>query len=322
MRWFVLMVSILCFALLGACDSKKEQEKTGKDIVKSKPVDQVAGGAISTPEEKPPADALAKVGNKYIMAAEYDKQAAKFSPKLAETEHGRRYIVNQYVESILIEKESEERAWTKDPALRMKIEDYARSLYRETLLKSVREGQPQVTNEVAKKYFEEHEEEFVVPDRVRVSLIEVGMDQDKDIQNIYKELKAGKDFAQVAMNVSKHPSAKQGGDLNFVTAKQYKHLTDVGFSLKEGEISKPFKSPFGWDIIKVTGFAKKQPIPIEEGIKRAKARLEAVEAAKAFDILMKGLREKHKVMIYEDRIGQLGAAPGAAAQTEPAQKGK
>ena len=42
---------------------------------------------------------------------------------------------------------------------------------------------------------------------------------------------------------SKHVSGKRGGDIGFVTQKQYKVLTDVAFTMKPGEISKPFKTP-------------------------------------------------------------------------------
>jgi len=65
--------------------------------------------------------------------------------------------------------------------------------------------------------------------------------------------------------------------------------------MKPGEISKPFKTPTGWAIIKVTEFVKKQAIPLEEGIKRASARLEATETSKSFDTLMKGLRERTRL---------------------------
>ena len=98
------------------------------------------------------------------------------------------------------------------------------------------------------------------------SIIEVDLDKEKEINAIQKDLKAGKDFAQLAMAHSKHVSGKRGGDIGFVTQKQYKVLTDVAFTMKPGEISKPFKTPTGWAIIKVTEFVKKQAIPLEEDL--------------------------------------------------------
>ncbi len=305
----LFLLLILVFAL-GSCESKKDEQKATPQASKETPKPKAVEAA--------PSDALAKVGDRYVRVADYEKQLVKLSPKLAESEHGRKYVVNQYIENILIEKEAETRGLTKDPALAAKIEDYTRSLYRNSLLQALKEGQKPVSDEEAKKYFQEHEEEFVQPDRVRLSLIEVDLDKEKEINAVQKDLKAGKDFAQLAMAHSKHVSGKRGGDIGFVTQKQYKVLTDVAFTMKPGEISKPFKTPTGWAIIKVTEFVKKQAIPLEEGIKRASARLEATETSKSFDTLMKGLREKNQVVVYEDRIKQLQKE--AAAQETPAKK--
>lgn len=301
----LLLIFVFAFA---SCDSKKDEQKPAAQVSKEVP----------KPAEAVPPDALAKVGNRYIRVADYEKQMMKLSPKLAESEHGRKYVVNQYVENILIEREAESRGLTKDPVIVAKIEDYTRSLYRNSLLQSLKEGQKPISDEEAKKYFQEHEEEFIQPDRVRLSLIELGLDKEKEINAIHKDLKAGKDFGQLAMTHSKHVSGKRGGDIGFVTQKQYKALTDVAFTMKPGEISKPFKSPTGWSIIKVTELVKKQDIPVEEGIKRARARLEATETSKSFDTLMKGLREKNQVVLYEDKIKQLQKA--SPAQETPAKK--
>ncbi len=310
LKFFLFSLVILVFAL-GSCDSKKEEQKTAMQVSKEMPKPKTTEAA--------PLDALAKAGDRYIRVADYEKQLVKLSPKLAESEHGRKYVVNLYIENILIEKEAEARGLTKDPAIAAKIEDYTRSLYRNSLLQGLKQGQKPISDEEAKKYFQEHEEEFIQPDRVRLSLIEVDLDKEKEINAIQKDLKGGKDFAQLAVAHSKHVSGKRGGDIGFVTQKQYKVLTDVAFTMKPGEISKPFKTPTGWSIIKVTEFVKKQDISEEEAIKRARARLEATETSKSFDTLMKSLREKNQVVLYEDKIKQLHKE--APAQEAPVKKG-
>jgi len=306
--FFVLPLLFIFVFAFASCDSKKEEQKPPAQVSKEVP----------KPAEAVPPDALAKVGNRYIRVADYEKQMMKLSPKLAESEHGRKYVVNQYVENLLIESEAESRGLTKDPVIVAKIEDYTRSLYRNSLLQSLKQGQKPISDEEAKKYFQEHEEEFIQPDRVRLNVIELGLDREKEINAIFKDLKAGKDFAQLARTHSKHMSAKRGGDIGFVTRKQYKALTDVAFTMKPGDISKPFKSPTGWAILKVTELVKKQDIPLEEGIKRARARLEATETSKSFDTLMRSLREKNQVVLYEDKIKQLQKA--APATETPAKK--
>jgi len=297
----VFVMAIIAAFAVGGCDSskqvqqqKKEPEKATREVVK-----------VKAEEPPPPDDALAKVGDRYVRVTDYEKQLARLSPKLAESESGRKYVINQAIESILLEKEAEARGLTKDPVITAKVEDFARNLYRNSLLQSLKQGQIPITDEEAKKYFLDHEEEFIQPDRVHVSLIELGADREKELNSLYKQLKAGKDFADLAGSASKHISASRGGDLGFLTRRQSKAITDVAFSMKPGEISKPFKTPSGWTIIKVHEIIKKQEIPVAEGIKRAKARMEAIEAAKSFDALMKNLRAKNKVAVYEDKVKQL-----------------
>lgn len=295
----ILFALIVALIIVGCDSSKKAQDE-------EKPAEQASREVVKVQAvETPPPDALAKVGDRYVRVADYEKQLARLSPKLAESEHGRKYVINQYVENLLIEKEAEERGLTKDPAVVAKIEDFARNLYRNTLLQSLKEGQVPISDEEAKKYFLEREEEFIQPERARISLIQLPPDKEKEINALYKELRAGKDFAQLARANSKHVSAARGGDLGFLTRKQYKELTDVAFATKPGDISKPFKASSGWSILKVHEIIKKQEIPLEEGIKRAKARMEATETTKVFDSLMKNLRAKNQVVLYEDQIKKL-----------------
>jgi len=73
------------------------------------------------------------------------------------------------------------------------------------------------------------------------------------IDSIYKALKAGADFAELAKKVSQDPgSARQGGQLPFVQRGQLvKEFEDAAFALQPGEMSGIVKSPFGYHIIKV-----------------------------------------------------------------------
>jgi len=72
-----------------------------------------------------------------------------------------------------------------------------------------------------------------------------------EAKEIQERLKKGEDFAKVAKEKSKDPSA-EGGDLGFFGRGQMlKPFEDAAFSLKEGEISNPVQTQFGWHIIKV-----------------------------------------------------------------------
>lgn len=81
------------------------------------------------------------------------------------------------------------------------------------------------------------------------------------IDSIYTALEKGADFADMARKVSQDPgSAKRGGDLGgpYAPGAMIKEFEDVAYTLKNGEVSKPFLSPFGYHIIKMN---KREQIP-------------------------------------------------------------
>lgn len=73
----------------------------------------------------------------------------------------------------------------------------------------------------------------------------------KKIDSIYTVLKKGADFDIVAKGLSEdQASARNGGDLSWIVKGQtLKEFEDVGWALKDGEISKPFKTSVGWHIV-------------------------------------------------------------------------
>lgn len=78
-------------------------------------------------------------------------------------------------------------------------------------------------------------------------------DAQKQIQNIYQQLKSGKDFASMAKRYSVDAaSAVNGGDLGWVDSSDVvPEFAKSMETLPLHQLSKPVKSPFGWHLIEV-----------------------------------------------------------------------
>lgn len=76
-----------------------------------------------------------------------------------------------------------------------------------------------------------------------------------DAVKIKKDITSGNiTFEEAAMQYSLCPSGQNGGDLGYFTRQQMvQQFADTAFDLKEGEISDPVGTKFGWHIIKTTG---------------------------------------------------------------------
>jgi parvulin-like peptidyl-prolyl isomerase len=111
-------------------------------------------------------------------------------------------------------------------------------------------------------YYEEHLSDYVQPTR-KVREILVGKDKEELANKIYRELKNGADFGKLAKRYSQDPGSKDiGGKF---TARQGKDVPDfdrVAFSIKTGELAKPFETPeYGWFIVKAVGPVRQVKTP-------------------------------------------------------------
>lgn len=73
------------------------------------------------------------------------------------------------------------------------------------------------------------------------------------ITDIKKRIESGEDFAQVALQFSEDPSVKENnGDLGYFSAfRMVYSFENAAFSTAVGKVSKPFRTRFGYHIVKV-----------------------------------------------------------------------
>jgi peptidyl-prolyl cis-trans isomerase SurA len=74
-------------------------------------------------------------------------------------------------------------------------------------------------------------------------------------QKLYERIKDGEDFAELAKSFSEDPgSALNGGDLNWVDPNSLvPEFRQVMNDTPQGELSKPFKTQYGWHVLEVLG---------------------------------------------------------------------
>lgn len=91
------------------------------------------------------------------------------------------------------------------------------------------------------------------------------------IDSIYDILAANKaGFDQLAKKLSDCPSAANGGDLDwFGRGQMVPEFEDAIFAIENGEITKPFKTRFGWHIAKKLESRKPVRATVEAGVRQA-----------------------------------------------------
>ena len=180
---------------------------------------------------------------------------------------------------------------------------------------------PAVTDEEARKYYEENKKMFARPETVHAYHILLKVDNNatpeqveekkKLIQDILKKAKKkGASFEELAKKHSECPSSAKGGDLGaFGRGRMVKPFEEAAFSLKVGEISDPVRSQFGWHIIKVTEHSDPQTPEFDEVKDMLMKMLERQKKQKAFDDFVQQIREKTNVIFMEGAREPTGVPP-------------
>lgn len=120
-----------------------------------------------------------------------------------------------------------------------------------------------VSEEDARKFYDQNPDKFSRGESVRASHILIGADaksseEDRKkarekAEKLRKELATGADFAALAKANSTCPSSQQGGDLGFFGKGQMvAPFEKSAFGLKPGEVSDVVETTFGYHIIKLT----------------------------------------------------------------------
>jgi peptidyl-prolyl cis-trans isomerase D len=110
-------------------------------------------------------------------------------------------------------------------------------------------------------------------------------------EGLYAQIKGGADFAKLAReNSDDSGSASKGGDLGWAGRDVYeKEFADKLFSMKEGEVSEPVKTEFGYHIIRLDGIRPSEGRSFED----VRAELTAA------------LRNEKTATLFGDRQDQL-----------------
>lgn len=162
-----------------------------------------------------------------------------------------------------------------------------------------------VTEKEAKDYYNQNQYMFTEkPNKIRVSHILVKT-QD-EAKKVKQRIDGGEDFAKVAKEVSQDPGSKdKGGDLGLISYNDQNFdptFLRAAIALKEGTVSNPVQTQFGFHIIKAV---KKEEYPVKS-FDKVKAEIEKqLKQQKQRDTFTKKMEEwkkSAKIKKYENNL--------------------
>lgn len=145
-------------------------------------------------------------------------------------------------------------------------------------------GRVKLSEADVRNYYQTHPQEFGGEQEVKVRHLFLPLpegaskaEEDKaraQAERVLQRLRTGEDFAKVSREVSKGPSAADGGDIGWLRRGTIqKQLEDAAFALKDGQISPIVRAGPGLHILKVEGHRTGGGRSFEEAQEEIRARL-------------------------------------------------
>ena len=162
-----------------------------------------------------------------------------------------------------------------------------------------------VTDDDVQTYYDENKDsKYTVGAGATASHILVA--DEETAKNLKAKLDAGADFATLAKENSTDTGTKdKGGSLGFVSYNSTQLVTEFmdGFkNLKEGEVSEPVKSQYGYHLIKATGLKGEEVTPLDKVKDQIKSTLLQQKQGDAFNSKIEEWKTELKVKINEDKL--------------------
>lgn len=169
-----------------------------------------------------------------------------------------------------------------------------------------------------KKFYDEHQQEFVKPESVLLADIFLSTDGktpeevaaiQKKANDLAARMKKGEDFAELAKRNSEGPTAKSGGDLGmFERGQLSKQIEDTVFSMKKSDISDVIQTKTGFEIIKVLDHYQAGLQPIEKVEGEIMNHIYAERMSTMFRGYLAELREQSYVIVKPGYLDTAGVA--------------
>ena len=226
-------------------------------------------------------DIAAKVNGEIISKEDFKKklESLNFVTKDNKTEEQKtkRDALENLITDRLVEQKAKQLDFSADEASKQRYEKYSLEhlldlLFRKEIVEKVQVQDSEVTA----FYNENLAELFTKPEQFKVSHILIKIETDtlqkvkskkaklaekeaetkahKKIETIYEKAKKGEDFAALARQYSQEDETREkGGELGYLPrGRMLKEFEEQISTLQPNEISKPFKTKFGYHILKYT----------------------------------------------------------------------
>ncbi|HUN60975.1 MAG TPA: peptidylprolyl isomerase [Candidatus Sulfotelmatobacter sp.] len=173
-----------------------------------------------------------------------------------------------------------------------------------------------ITHDEEMKYYQEHQKDFIKPEQVALTAIEIKTEGKKEseipdlkakAQKLHDRIVDGEDFSELAKRFSDGATAQQGGYLGvYKRGELSKELEDLVFKMNRNQITDVIETKQGFLILKVLEHYDEGEQPFDKVENEIQEQLYSQKMEPALREYLKTLREQSYVVVkpgYQDMAG-------------------
>ena len=219
------------------------------------------GGDTRAVVEKRNSNVVALIGEEEITRQDLEQDLKRIPEGRRETLKHK--VLDDLIEARVFAREARKVGLHEDPQVMESLEKTTKETLARNFVRKHVDKKAEPSEEEQRKYYDEHMDQFVVPDGVMIR--EIVLKEKEQAEAVLKELKQGASFEELARKKSIARSWKTRGRLGWrFKGKMDPELENVAFGLEKGKLSDIIKIKEGYQIIKVLDKSDKRQMPFEE----------------------------------------------------------
>jgi parvulin-like peptidyl-prolyl isomerase len=274
-------------------------------------------------------DIAAKVNGEIITKEDFKKKLESLNFVTKDNKEAEQKTKRDCLEMLISDKLVGQKAkkldLSQDSVWKMKERKHSLEFLTDLLYKKeVAEKAPVGDSEITAYYNENLDKIFTKPEEFKISHILIKVEEDtlqkksgkkKDrekealekIEPIYQRAKNGEDFAALAKEFSEEDGSKEkGGELGYLPrGRMLKEFEEQISSLQPNEVSRPFRTKFGYHILKYTDKKPSEVMELNDDLKeKIKYNLARDNQKKRAEEYLKDLQGRTKYLFNEEVLNQ------------------
>jgi hypothetical protein len=308
MRWATAFALVAFAALSFGCENRTE----GGGVETGQP----SGEASTAPAELAPG-VLARVDGMVVTSSDFQQAARRW----AATRGGslsadqRRELLDELVTETLLYRVAFAKGLAQDPQVRRLM---ARLLYQQEVGVNVPKAFPE---DELQRYYEAHQDEFVVPEGVRIRRILIKITPDREdeaarakAEQLRAELASDPEsFAELATEHSEDRNLPRGATSHFLRREEPawidRAVIDQAFELDVGQLSPVFRASDGYNVLMAVERRERVQRTFEAARPSVQRKVREERAKALYESYVEELRLNASIDVDETRLDSIVVSP-------------